>query len=284
MFSWPRVEQTDPPRSPRETLPTMYDLPSEDPNEPGLPDEFHALQPQLLSATLSLSGYRDDNFFTGMDLNLYYDIRHPLWHKRPDWFLSLGVPRLYDHRDMRLSYVIWQEGVSPTVVVELLSPGTEAEDLGQRSRQPDQPPGKWQVYQDILRVPYYFLFDRYDNQFRAFVLNKGVYEPQTIENQKFWVPALNLGLGVWQGHYQGIHRSWLRWYDTNEQWVPTPQEAFERERQQAQQERQRAEQEQQQAENKIRVIAQKLIQANLDIAQIAEITGLPVEDVQQLVD
>src|SRR3989475_12867996 len=31
--------QTDPPRSPRETLPTMYDLPSEDPEEPGLPQE-----------------------------------------------------------------------------------------------------------------------------------------------------------------------------------------------------------------------------------------------------
>jgi hypothetical protein len=27
----PFIEQTDPPRSPRETLPTMYDLPSEDP-------------------------------------------------------------------------------------------------------------------------------------------------------------------------------------------------------------------------------------------------------------
>jgi len=25
--------------------PTMYDLPSEDPQEPGLPDEFHSLQP-----------------------------------------------------------------------------------------------------------------------------------------------------------------------------------------------------------------------------------------------
>ena len=121
-----------------------------------------------------------------------------------------------------------------------------------------------------MRVPYYFLFDRYDNQFRAFVLNKGVYEPQTIENQKFWVPALNLGLGVWQGQYQGIHRSWLRWYDTNDQWIPTPQEAFERERQQT--------------KNKIQAIAQKLIQAKLDIVQIAEITGLPLEDVQQLVD
>lgn len=30
-------------------LPTMYDLPSEDPEESGLPDEFHDIQPQLLS-------------------------------------------------------------------------------------------------------------------------------------------------------------------------------------------------------------------------------------------
>jgi hypothetical protein len=40
--------QTDPPRPSQEVLPTMYDLPSEDPEEPGLPDEFHDLQPQLL--------------------------------------------------------------------------------------------------------------------------------------------------------------------------------------------------------------------------------------------
>ncbi len=36
------IEQIAPPRSPRETLPTMYDLPSEDLEEPGLPDQFHA--------------------------------------------------------------------------------------------------------------------------------------------------------------------------------------------------------------------------------------------------
>ena len=35
------VPQTDPPRPARLTLPTMYDLPSEDPEEPGLPDDFH---------------------------------------------------------------------------------------------------------------------------------------------------------------------------------------------------------------------------------------------------
>ncbi|NES24188.1 MAG: Uma2 family endonuclease, partial [Symploca sp. SIO3E6] len=40
--------QSDTPLSPRQDLPTMYDLPSEDPKEPGLPDEFHALQAWLL--------------------------------------------------------------------------------------------------------------------------------------------------------------------------------------------------------------------------------------------
>ncbi|WP_421657936.1 hypothetical protein [Leptothermofonsia sp. ETS-13] len=87
------VEQSDPPYPPRETLPTMYDLPSEDPEESGLPDEFHDLQPQLLSATFRLQDYVSDQIFTGTDLNLYYDVRHPLWHKRPDWFAVIGVPR-----------------------------------------------------------------------------------------------------------------------------------------------------------------------------------------------
>ena len=56
-------------------------------------------------------------------LNLYYDPEHPLWHKRPDWMLSVGVPWLYGGQDLRLSYVTWQEGKGPEVVVEFLSPG-----------------------------------------------------------------------------------------------------------------------------------------------------------------
>jgi hypothetical protein len=44
--------QLNSPRSAWETLPTMYDLNSEDPEEPGLPDEFHAIQPQLLKETV----------------------------------------------------------------------------------------------------------------------------------------------------------------------------------------------------------------------------------------
>src|SRR6266705_5036951 len=64
--------QTDPPRHPCEILPTMYDLPSEDPKEPGLPDEFHDYQPQLLRETFQPPRYMPDRFFVGTDLNLYY--------------------------------------------------------------------------------------------------------------------------------------------------------------------------------------------------------------------
>ncbi|OSO94419.1 hypothetical protein B7O87_03140 [Cylindrospermopsis raciborskii CENA303] len=35
----------------------MYDLPSENPEEPGLPDEFHNFQPQLLRETCQSSVY-----------------------------------------------------------------------------------------------------------------------------------------------------------------------------------------------------------------------------------
>lgn len=221
--SKPYIEQRIPPLSPRETLPTMYDLPSDDPEEPGLPDEFHDLQPSLLSTTLFLPGYAD-NFFTGTNINLYYDVNHPLWYKRPDWFLSVGVPRLYEQRDLRLSYVIWQEGVSPFVAVELLSPGTEKEDFGETTSLPGKPPTKWDVYEKILRIPYYIIFDRYTDQLRTFRLNAGCYEPLSLPDNRLWIPELKSGLGSWQGTYRGIERLWLRWYDESGQWVETAAE------------------------------------------------------------
>jgi len=100
--------QIDPPLSPKATLPTMYDLPSEDSEEPGLPDQFHVFQPQLLTDTFCPPNYNWQEVFTGTDINLYYDLRHTSLYKRPDWFAVLGVPYLYENRDLRLSYVVWQ--------------------------------------------------------------------------------------------------------------------------------------------------------------------------------
>ncbi|MEH2050737.1 Uma2 family endonuclease [Nostoc sp.] len=216
--------QTDPPRPAKETLPTMYDLPSEYPEDSGLPDEFHLFQPQLLRETFYPPNYPAEEVFVATDLNLYYDLRHTLWYKRPDWFAAVGVSRLYEQQNLRLSYVIWQEGVAPFVVVELLSPGTEKEDLGQTLREINQPPTKWEVYERILRVPYYIVFDRYTDKLQVFQLVADRYSELDLSTPRVWMPGLELGLGLWQGSYQGIERLWLRWYDASENWLPTPLE------------------------------------------------------------
>ncbi|WP_250565157.1 Uma2 family endonuclease [Adonisia turfae] len=249
------VPQTEQPRSPRETLPTMYDLPSEFPEEPGLPDEFHDLQPQLLSRTLRLQDYAADNRFTGSDLNLYYDVHHPLWHKRPDWFLALDVPRLYDGHDLRRSYVVWQEGQAPTIVVGFLSPRTEQEDLGRFFKDSDQipdddnkipesrvgnahppangaerPPSKVDVYEKYLRVPHYLVYSRYTQRLRYFKLVGRRYEEQSIQDgtPMIWLDDLKIGLGLWKGYFEGLPGPWLRWCDVDGNWLLTDTEQAEK--------------------------------------------------------
>lgn len=279
----PSIEQTDPPRSPKQTLPTMYDLPSEDPQEPGLPDEFHDLQPQLLSRTLSLTGYTRDRWFTGSDLNLYYDVNHPLWYKRPDWFLVIDVPRLYEGRELRRSYVIWQEGQPPYVAIEFLSPGTEAEDLGRfyedASRVPDaratastgegeppsdaKPPGKLEVYERYLRVPHYLVYSRETQRLRYFKLDGGRYQEQPLrqENPLVWLPDLELGLGLWQGVFEAAAGNWLRWCDRAGNWLLTDAE---------------------QAEAQLIQAARNLLATGMERDRVIEILGLSDEQVNAI--
>ncbi|AGY60017.1 Uma2 family endonuclease [Gloeobacter kilaueensis] len=229
-------------------LPSMYDLPSESAAEPGLPDEFHYWQPQLLIQTFRPPAYPLDRVFAAADLNLYYDSLHTRRYKRPDWFGVVDVPRLVDVG--RLSYVIWREGRAPMVVVELLSPSTVEEDQGETLRG-GEPPSKWEVYESILRVPYYVLFDRMGNSYRRFRLEGASYQ-ELPDYQELWIEELQLGLGLWQGKFADVERLWLRWYDRQRNWIATDvereQEATERERLRAEQERLRAEQERLRAE------------------------------------
>ena len=258
-------EQTDPPRSPRETLPTMYDLPSEDPEEPGVPDEFHNLQAHLLQLVFRPPNYPSELIFSGGDMNLYYDVNHTNWYKRPDWFGVVGVPRLYNGTDMRLSYVVWQEGVNPYIVVELLSPGTENEDLGQTTRAKEKPPTKWEVYERILRVPYYVVFSRYTNELRAYRHVGGKYQKLELNEPTIWMPGIELALGLWQGEYAGVDRLWLRWFDAEGNLILTPEEAAEQQAQaaleQAEAERQRADR----AEARVKALQQRLEELGIDL-------------------
>ncbi len=228
------TKQSDPPLSPRETLPTMYDLPSENHGELGV-DQFHSFQSELLWLTFSPANYKSDRIFSASDLNLYYDVHHQNWYKRPDWFGVVGVPKLYDSQELRLSYVIWQEGVNPHIVVELLSPSTEKEDLGEsrlreqisQNGNAENPPSKWEVYEKILRIPYYVIFSRYTDQMRVFTLQSDRYVEKDLTELKVWMTEIELGIGLWKGEYKGVQRLWLRFYDHNENWILTDAEQSE---------------------------------------------------------
>ena len=310
----------------------MYDLPSENPEEPGLPDEFHGLQAQFLSQTCQPETYRADRLFTGRDINLYYDEDRVHWYKRPDWFLVVGVPRLYEQKDLRASYVLWQEEVRPLVIVELLSPGTEDEDLGENESEdeavpsngastPVKPPSKWRVYEQILQVPHYIVFSRYTNQVRYFQLEevgdegKQAYREQILDanNPRIWIPELRLGLGIWEGEYEGVTRRWLRWYDADGVWIPSDaeraqqavkekeqaeeraeqaeelarQERLEREQaeeraEQAEERARREQLEKEQATQQLQQIVLNLLRSGLTPEQVATLTGLSPEQVRQM--
>ncbi len=236
------------PLSPKETLPTMYDLPYEEEDQPGMPDIFHVWQARLLDETFRPPNFEPEEIFTASDLNLYYNVHDLSQYKRPDWFAVVGLPKTGEKPEMRFSYVIWQESRAPLVVVELLSPKTEKGDLGEELRDVKGKPTKWDVYESWLRVPYYVTFSRHSDELRIFKLSGGRYEEVENHQGRLWIEQVELGLGLWQGKYLNEERLWLRWYDLNDNWIPTPDEDAEQKRQRAEQEHQRAEQEHQRAE------------------------------------
>ncbi len=189
----------------------------------------------------------------------------------------LGVSRFYEGKELRLSYVTWQEKAQPYLVVELLSPGTEKEDMGNTTSNIDSPPTKWTVYEQILRIPYYVVFSRYTDELHYYQLQGDHYHEVTSKNQRLWITGAGLGLGLWYGVYEGLQRNWLRFYDAEGVWIPTPLEKERQQtkkehdkvsqaRQQAEQERQRAEQEHLRAEQE----RQRAEQEHLRAEQLAE--------------
>ncbi|MEH2327072.1 MAG: Uma2 family endonuclease [Nostoc sp.] len=269
------IPQSDPPLPPWQTLPTMYDLPSDNPEEPGLPDDFHFLQPLLLYLTFQPINWNPELVYSAADLNLYYDLEHPLWYKRPDWFGVVGVGKLYKGQDLRLSYVTWQEPANPFVVVELLSPGTEDEDLGtRRESAADKPPSKWEVYERILRIPYYVVFSRYTNELRAFQLVGGHYEPMNLTQGRLLMPEIDLSLGLWQGSFRDIERFWLRWFTLAGELIAAPTEEAAAATQRAmiaKQEAAQAKQEAAQAKQKAEQLAERLRQLGVNPDELDEL-------------
>jgi Uma2 family endonuclease len=178
----------------------------------------------------------DGQFAIGQDSGIYWRITEPPQRgaEAPDWFYVANVPSTLDGQ-MRRSYVLWQEIVAPSIVIEFVSGNGEEER--------DQTPykGKFWVYEQAIRVPFYAIYEVQKSSVEVYHLLEGKYQLMSAnERGHYYIPPLGVELGLWQGIYKNVELPWLRWWDEQGKLLPTPEEVAIEERQRAEQEKQRA--------------------------------------------
>ena len=195
-------------------------------DEPPLESDRHRDQIDLLLRLLKWWWRERNDFYATGNLTIYYSPNQLKSEelRGPDFFVVLGTER----KDRR-SWVVWHEnGQYPNIIVEFLSDSTAKTDRGL----------KRQIYQDTFRTPEYFWFHPDTLEFQGFQLVGGQYQPlEPSEQGWLWSQQLQL--------YLGIHQRQLRFFTSEGELVPLPEEEL---GQQAEQERQRAAQERQRAE------------------------------------
>lgn len=211
------------------TLPTQDQLPCDD----GVPMETqrHKLQMDLLIDTLYPWLETRDNGYVGGNMFIYYSAAQVKNQdfKGPDFFAVLNVPKVE-----RKSWVVWEEGKAPDVIIELLSESTATQDKTVKK----------EIYQNQMRVPEYFWYDPFNAEdWAGFTLINGNYQPlQPDAQNRYQSQQLGLALVQWHGIYKGVETVWIRWATLEGELLPTPQEVAEFAQQRATQAQQRAEQ------------------------------------------
>ncbi len=195
----------------------------------------------------------DGQYCIGQDSGIYWRETDPPERgaEAPDWFYVPGVPPTLDK--YRRSYVLWRELKVPVIALEFASgDGAEERDktpLVRSETGETQRPGKFWVYEQIIRIPYYGIFEVSTNQLEVYHWVDCTYEKMTPNDRGHYpIPLMNVELGLWQGSYLAQNRLWLRWWDREGNLLLSGNERAELECHRAEQERQRAEEAEQRAQ------------------------------------
>ena len=151
----------------------------------------------------------DSMVYVWGNMSLYYEEGDAGKNVSPDVMVIKGVPK----DKFRDTFKVWEEGgKTPNAIIEVTSKTTRENDEVD----------KFYLYQDILRVEEYFLFDpRADYlkpPLKGYRLVKGKYQP--IKAVSGRLPSKVLGLHLERNGQE------LRLYDPRTGvWLPTPAEA-----------------------------------------------------------
>ncbi|MDM3852170.1 MAG: Uma2 family endonuclease [Aphanizomenon gracile PMC644.10] len=240
--------------------PTQAELPCDD----GIPMETqrHKLQMDILIDTIQPWLEQRTDGYVGGNMFVYYSLAQLKNQdfRGPDFFAVLGVPKTE-----RLSWVVWEEGKPPDLVIELLSESTANNDKN----------AKKLIYQNQMRVSEYFWYDPFNpNDFAGFDLNSGAYQQIALnEKNQLVSKVLDLALVRWQGNYRGVDATWLRWATLDGELFPTSQEMVVISQQRAEQ-----------AELQLRQVAINLLQNRMSVEQVAQLTNLDILEVEKLLN
>ncbi|HEY9708505.1 MAG TPA: Uma2 family endonuclease [Oculatellaceae cyanobacterium] len=233
----------------------------------------------------------DGQYAIGQDCGIYWRETEPpeKGAEAPDWFYVPNVPPKLDGQ-IRRSYVLWREFISPLIALEFASGnGDEERDQTPLSRSTEgevRKPGKFWVYERIIGIPYYGIYEINSSKLEVYKLDGGRYQQlRPNERGHYPIPPMGVELGLWQGSYQNQTQLWLRWWDEQGNLLLIGDERAELERSRAEQERSRAEQEQQRAqsaEQAQRDAIPRLLAMGLSVEQVAEALSLSVEEVRQV--
>lgn len=172
--------------------------------EPPLESDLHRKQIDLLIRLLEWWWRNRQDFYVSGNLTIYFNPNQKKSQdfRGPDFFVVLDT-----ERKPRRSWMIWEEGKYPNIIIELLSPSTAEIDKGFKKK----------LYQDTFRTFDYFWFDPETLEFAGFHLVDGKYQPLEPNSQGWlWSQQLELFLGV--------HNSQLRFFSADGKLLPTPEE------------------------------------------------------------
>jgi len=219
----------------------------------------------------------------GQDCGIYWRETEPPENgaEAPDWFYVPGVPSLLDGK-IRRSYVLWREYVAPLIAMEFASgSGKEERDktpLAYREEGKVTKPGKFWVYEQIIRIFYYAIYEIKTGLLEVYRLMGANYEKmEANERGHYPIEPLGVELGLWQETYQNKTQLWLRWWDREENLLLIGKEEAEVERARAE----KAEQALAEVEGMRINAIDRLLKLGLTLEQIAEVLSLSKEEVRE---
>jgi hypothetical protein len=97
-------------------------------------------------------------------------------------------------------------------------------------------PGKFWVYERIIRIPYYGIYQINNGVLEVYHLVDATYQSMTPnERGHYPIEPMQVELGLWQGAYlNNPEQLWLRWWDVQGNLLLTGKEEAQKERQKRQ--------------------------------------------------